>query len=110
MLTISNATVRLARNIRDAETAIDAALQQTSALLHSATLSIPHASGIDAKRVQTTLMRLQKSVGELVAIRGDTLRAHADLFEYGQELGMTEEKDCPDYVNGASLTPDRQVA
>lgn len=110
MLTISNAAVRLGRDVREAEAAIDAALQQTSALLHSATLAIPHASGADAKRVQATLMRLQKSLGELVAARGDTLRTHAELLEFGREMGMTEEEDCPDYVNGATLLPEHRAA
>lgn len=107
MLTLANAAVRLNRTIHEAEEAMDQALERHAALLHSATLALGTKANIDPVRSQTTLMQIQKALGELTNARSNTLRVHGELLKFAKELGMTEEEDCPEWQKTSGMSNQR---
>lgn len=95
MLTLANATTRLHRNLLEAEDALDRALERHAALLHAATLALSVDVKIDPAKSHSTLMHLQKVVGELTNARSNTARVHGQLLKFAQEYGAFAEDECP---------------
>ncbi len=98
MLDLNSATARLARQMQSTERAIDNALVETTALAHSAALTLRDVTGAPPVAAQALLQRIHKSVAGLIETRGDAARVHGQLREIGREMGGTEEPHCPDYV------------
>ncbi|MBC2669691.1 hypothetical protein ACFOON_12990 [Novosphingobium piscinae] len=85
-MTTEIATLRIARDLKTLEDAIDAAIAAQCAL--GATLAqaridteTPMVSG------HVAMMRLAKAGQMLIAARADTIRAHEDLYKVGEERG-----------------------
>ena len=85
-MTSEIAVLRIERDLKQLEDAIDAAIAAQGAL--SVTLaqaridtSAPAVSG------HVAMMRLAKAGQLLIAARGDAIRAHEDLYKVGQERG-----------------------
>lgn len=94
-LSIPVATVRIARELNQAETAIDQALVATAALMHSSMIARTDIIELDPACGHTALMRMHKTFGGLLAARADMLRAHNSLKHDAREYaGPIEE--CPD--------------
>lgn len=103
MLTIHNATARIARQVNASETTLDEALVEVSALLHSAAIAQKAFSDAPATRVQSALLHLTKTMTSLVEARGQILRTHTQLLDIAREMGATELPECPDYIKRGSL-------
>lgn len=95
-LDLTTATARIARELGESEVAIADALTKTTALLHSAALASRDVAGAPELESQRTLLRLQKIVGGLIDVRGETSRAHGELRKIAVETGAGEEPTCPD--------------
>lgn len=108
MLTVHNATARIARQVTDSEATLDEALVQISALLHSAAIAQKEFPGAPTLRVQSTLLHLGKTMTCLVEARGEIVRAHGQLLDIAREMGATELPECPDYIKKGSI--DEQQA
>lgn len=78
------AALRIARDLKQFEDALDAALAAQCAL--GATLA---QARIDTETPMVVghvaLMRLAKAGQQIIAARADTIRAHEDLFKVGEE-------------------------
>lgn len=109
MLTLHNATARIARQMNASETVLDEALVEVSGLLHSAALAQKEFRTAPARRVQSTLSHLGKTVNCLVEARGEMVRAHGQLLDIAREMGATERPECPDYLI-AELAETQQAA
>lgn len=95
-LSIPVATVRIARELNQAETAIDQALVATAALMHSSMIARTDIIELDPACGHTALMRMHKTFGGLLAARADMLRAHASLRSDAREYAGAVETTCPD--------------
>lgn len=95
-LSIPVATVRIARELNQAETAIDQALVATAALMHSSTIARVDNPEINAACGHTALMRMHKTFGGLLAARADMLRAHVSLRSDAREYAGADEPTCPE--------------
>lgn len=104
-LSIPVATVRIARELNQAEAAIDQALAATAALMHSSMVARVDNPAIDAACGHTALMRMHKTFGGLLAARSDILRAHGSLKSDAREYAGADEPTCPDkeVFTGAEL-------
>lgn len=109
MLTVHNATARIARQVTDSEATLDEALVQISALLHSAAIAQKEFPGAPTLRVQSTLMHLGKTMTCLVEARGEIVRAHGQLLDIAREMGATERPKCPDYLT-QGVADEQQAA
>lgn len=92
-MTPAIAQARIARELNDAETALNDALLRQSLLLTSLItarrdVETGHFVGQDA------LMRLVKSQQGLLTSGSDLARVHGRMLEIGQEVGGLSE-DCP---------------
>lgn len=103
MLTLHNATARIARQVNASETSLNEALVQVSALLHSAAIAQKAFPDASATRVQSALLHLIKTMTSLVEARGEILRTHGQLLDIAKEMGATELPECPDYLTAGSL-------
>lgn len=108
MLTLHNATARIARQLDASETSLDEVLVQVSALLNSATIAQKEFSDAPAARVQSTLLHLVKTMTCLIEARGEMVRTHGQLLDIAREMGATELPYCPDHVAKGSI--DEQKA
>lgn len=108
-LSIPVATVRIARELNQAESAIDQALAATSALMHSSMIARVDNPEIDAACGHTSLMRMHKTFGGLLTARADMLRAHVSLKSDAREYAGAGEMECPDndpVFTGAELVEE----
>lgn len=108
MLTLHNATARIARQVNASESSLDEALVQVSALLNSATIAQQAFPDAPAARVQSSLLHLVKTMTCLVEARGEMVRTHGQLLDLAREMGATERPECPDYLTKGSV--DEQQA
>ena len=108
-LSIPVATVRISRELNQAESAIDQALVATSALMHSTMIARVDITEIDPACGHTSLLRMHKTFGGLLTARGDMLRAHHSLRHDAREYAGAEEPICPkegDPFTGAELVEE----
>ena len=92
-MTTQVATLRITRELKQLEDAIDAAIAAQCAL--GMTLAQARVeTDTPAVTGHVALMRLAKAGQALVTARADAIRAHEDLFKVGQERGdmLTEPK------------------
>ena len=108
MLTVHNASVRIARQVSTSEASLDEALVQVSALLNSAAITQKAFPNAPVNRVQSALLHLSKTMTCLVEARGEMLRTHGQLLDIAKEMGATERPECPDYLTKSSA--DEQQA
>ena len=87
------AQLRIAREIQDAELALnEALLKQTS--LFTSLVTARRETGVAAFVGQDALMRLNKSQQQLLSAGGDLARVHGRLLEIGRETNGGVD-DCP---------------
>jgi glycine cleavage system regulatory protein len=92
-MTSEVATLRITRDLKQFEDAIDAAIAAQCAL--GATLAKARIeTGAPAVSGHVAMMRLAKAGQMLVSARADAIRAHEDLYQVGKERGdlLTEPK------------------
>lgn len=107
MLTLHNATARIARQVTSSETALNDALVEITALLNSAAIVQKDFPDAPAVQVQSTLKHLGKTMLSLVEARGEILRAHGQLLDIAREMGATERPECPDYLKRATIEQEQ---
>jgi hypothetical protein len=94
MMNNANARIRIAREITDAETALNEALLKQAQLF--ATLLTARRDVAESQFVgQDALLRLAKSQQALLTAGSDLARVHGRLAEINQETGDLGS-DCPD--------------
>jgi hypothetical protein len=94
-MTSDVATLRIMRELKQLEDAIDAAIAAQCALgVTLATARIE--TEVPAVTGHVALMRLGKAGQMLIAARADAIRAHEDLYKVGEERG--------DFVGGPKPT------
>jgi hypothetical protein len=92
-MTLPVAQMRIARDIRQAEDALNEALLRHSSLFTSVvTARIETTAGPFA--AQEALLRLSRSQQSLLDATGDLARVHGSLLDVQRELGIGD--DCPD--------------
>lgn len=85
-MTTKVATLRITRELKQFEDAIDAAIAAQAAL-NQTLIQARIDTDTPAVTGHVAFMRLAKAGQQLVAARGDAIRAHEDLFKVGQERG-----------------------
>lgn len=108
-LTVSAATARLGRELSSAHSAIDQALVATTALLHSAAVARADNPEVAPAMGQSALLRMHKSLGGLLGVRADMLRAHQSLRDEATEIMGPDEATCPPPAGIADM-PERWAA
>lgn len=104
-MTVPVASMRLARDIREAEQALDEALLRHSALFHSM-VTARRETGLEPFTGHEALLRLAKSQQSLLDAGGDLARVHGQLLDIAREKGNVDECPPPEGV----LTDDRRIA
>lgn len=103
-MTLQVATARLGREIGDAHECIDQALVATAALLHSTAIARANIQDIDPGLGHGAMLRMHKSLGELLGVRADMLRVHESLKSDLRVIAGPEEPTCPDVVTNPFTT------
>ena len=96
-MTITNhvAQVRIAREVREAEEALNEALIRQSQLFTSI-IVVRRDIGLGAFTAQEALLRLTKSQQSLLTASSDLARAHSNLADVGAEIfGTGTDTFCP---------------
>lgn len=93
-ISISTATIRISREIKCAEKALNEALIKQSQLL-TTLVTARDQIATDPLMGQDALMRLVKSQQSLLDAGNDLARVHGRLLDINKEVGGTAE-DCPD--------------
>lgn len=93
-LTVESAAIRISRNIKSAEKALNEALLQQAELM-STLVSARNLVSPDLLSGQDALMRLMKSQQSLLTAGNDLARVHGRMLDISKEMGGTAE-DCPD--------------
>ena len=93
--TIPSATARFSRQIPEGEAAIDQAIASVSALISEAAQARSDTK-VAASTGQAALLRLHKTLGNLIGASSEMARAHAEMLKVGQEIGILDEPECPD--------------
>lgn len=91
-MTVPVASMRLARDIRDAEVALDEALLRQANLM-SSMVSARRETGVDPFTGHEALLRLARSQQSLLESSGDLARVHGQLLGVQKELCGVD--DCP---------------
>ena len=99
-LTLPSATARLYRELNDAELSADKSIADVATLVNSAARARMDVKGIGRAVGHKALLRLHKTLGSAIALRGELLRAHNELIEVGTEVGVVDHGDCPDKQMG----------
>jgi hypothetical protein len=107
-MTAAVAQARLARELNDAEVALNDALLKQSLLFYSMLVARRDAQ-VSQFTGQDVLMRLNKAQQELLASGGGLARVHGRLIEIGREVAGTVD-DCPDDWKKIGLDVERIVA
>ncbi len=92
-MTTTVAQTRIAREITDAESALNDALLKQSQLF-TTMIAVRRETGVDQFTGHDALLRLAKSQQSLLAAGGDLARVHGRLLDINRELGGTAH-DCP---------------
>lgn len=92
-MTVPVAQMRITRDLREAEAALDEALLKQASLLATMVLA-RRETGSEPFLGQEALMRLAKSQQTLLSAGGDLARVHGKLLEVQREKGAGEE--CPE--------------
>ena len=93
-MTTGVAQTRIARELSEAETALNDALLKQSQLFTSM-IAARRDVAIGQFTGQEILMRLNKSQQELLSSGGGLARVHGGLSDVGREMGVLHA-DCPD--------------
>ena len=91
-MTIPVAQMRITRDLRDAEAALDDALLKQTMLLASM-ITARRETGSEPFLGHETMLRLAKSQQTLLTAGGDLARVHGGLLEVQRETGVGAE--CP---------------
>lgn len=91
-MTVPVAQLRIARDIRQAETALNEALLRHSAIF-STVAAARLETDVGAFAAHEALLRLAKSQQALLDAGGNLARAHTSLLDVSRELGVGD--DCP---------------
>lgn len=92
-MTVPVAQLRIARDIRQAEEALNEALLRHSSLF-TTMVSARCETGSDAFLGHEALLRLAKSQQALLDAGGNLARVHGSLLDVQREMGVGDE--CPD--------------
>ena len=79
------AQLRISRELREAELAVDEALLRQSALL-STLIKARQGTGVDPFTGHDALLRLSKSQATLLSAGGELARVHASLLKIQQDV------------------------
>ena len=91
-MTVPVAQMRLARELRDAEAALDEALLRQATLLASM-VTARRETASEPSLGHEAMLRLARSQQTLLAAGGDLARVHGRLLDVQREKGVGEE--CP---------------
>jgi hypothetical protein len=91
-MTVPVAQLRIARDIRHAEEALNEALLRHSSIF-STVVSARLESDVGAFAAHEALLRLAKSQQSLLDAGGNLARAHGSLLDVQREMGIGD--DCP---------------
>jgi hypothetical protein len=91
-MTVPVAQLRIARDIRQAEEALNEALLRHSSIF-STVVSARLESDVGAFAAHEALLRLAKSQQSLLDAGGNLARAHGSLLDVQREMGIGD--DCP---------------
>jgi hypothetical protein len=91
-MTVPVAQMRIARDIRQAEAALNEALLRQSSIF-TTVVSARLEAGVGAFAAQEALLRLAKSQQALLDASGNLARVHGSLLDVQRELGVGD--DCP---------------
>jgi hypothetical protein len=101
-MTFAVANMRVARDVREAERALDEALLRHSELFASM-VAARREAGLDPFTGHEALLRLTKSQQSLLDAGGDLARVHGQLLDIQREKGGADE--CPpEEKTGGHLT------
>lgn len=92
-MTVPVAQMRITRDLREAEAALDEALLKQASLL-TTMVTARRETGGDPFVGQEALMRLARSQQTLLSAGGDLARVHGRLLDVQREKGVGEE--CPE--------------
>lgn len=92
-MTVPVAQMRIVRDLREAEVALDEALLKQASLL-STMVTARRETGSEPFLGQEALMRLTKSQQTLLSAGGELARVHGQLLDVQRETGVGEE--CPE--------------
>lgn len=93
-MTLSVSSMRIARDLRAAENALDEALLRSSALFVTLLTARQQTETVGAFTGHDLLQRLVKSQQTLLSAGSDLARVHGGLSEIGREMGAAIH-DCP---------------
>lgn len=91
-MTVPVAQLRIARDIREAEEALNEALLRHSSIF-TTVVSARLESDVGAFAAHEALLRLAKSQQALLDAGGNLARAHGSLLDVQREMGIGD--DCP---------------
>ena len=91
-MTVPVAKLRIARDVREAEKALDEALIRQASLF-ATMIAARRETGSSPYAGHEALLRLAKSQQALLEAGGNLARVHGSLLEIGREMGVAEE--CP---------------
>jgi hypothetical protein len=106
-MTVPVAQMRITRDLREAEAALDEALLKQASLLVTM-VAARRETGSEPFLGQEALMRLAKSQQTLLTAGGDLARVHGGLLEIGRERADIVH-DCPPNEPTGSEDEDRRV-
>ena len=92
-MTVPVAQIRIARDIRQAEAALNEALLRYSSIF-STVATARLDTDVGAFAAQEALMRLAKSQQSLLEATGNLARVHGSFLDVQREMGVGDE--CPD--------------
>lgn len=96
-MTVEVAKLRIARNLYEAEAALDEALMRQSQLMTSI-VAARRETGVAPFTAQGALMRLAKLQQSMLSAGGDLARVHGRLQDVGHELMGDSGTDTPNGV------------
>lgn len=108
-MNISTAQLRIAREISEAEAALNEALLSQSSLMTSL-VAARRDTDAGAFTGQDVLLRLAKSQQSLLTAGNDLARVHGRLLDINREVGGGGASDCPDDWRTQTALDDEVVA
>lgn len=96
------AEMRVARELLDAEAAINEALIKQSSLFTTMVIA-RRDTGASPSLGHDALLRLAKSQQALLTAGGDMARVHERMLSIGREVGIGIWDDCPDEKKSGAL-------
>ena len=90
-LTIAAAAARIRRQLRDAESKADAALQASSSLM-ATMIDARSIDGVEVNVGQKAIIRLAKAQQAFVDGTSDLFRVHDEMVRIGREMGIMDEE------------------